>query len=216
MLFLSLSCGRKEASEPESVPEKGKDKSWNRASAEQEYRLIQTELKLAKTGKTYLVLDFKRGKLELRLKGTIVWAYPMNLADTDASDIAGFQKRFRGESGRLIRPITGKHLFAAKGQTSDSVLGIVGKAMRVDPAKLQRELPQRFQLRWEDDLILEVETDVVGTPVSKFDNAIIAIGQVLYRPFGESILTVHISPQEALTLYRVAEAGMPTFLYLPF
>ncbi len=215
VLLLSLSCGRKEASKPEPVPEKGKEKSWNRAVAEKEYRLIQTELKLVKTGKPYFVLDFKRGKLELRLKGTIVWAYPIDPAESDASDVVGFQKRFQGDGNRLIRPITGKYLFAAKGQTSDSVLGIVGRAMRVDPAKLQRELPQRFQLRWENDLILDIQTNIAGTPISKFDNVMVEIGQVLNRPFGESILAVKIKPEEGLTLYRAAEVGMPTLICLP-
>lgn len=194
---------------------KDKNKSWNRADAEAEYRLIQSELNLIKTGKPYLVLDFKRDRLVMKLKGAIVWSYPMVFAEQDAGEVAGFRKRFQGDNGRLIRTLTGKHLFASKEQTPDSILAIVGSAVRVDPSALQRELPERFQLHWGDDLVLEVQTDIAGTPVSRFHNAMVEIGRVLNLPFGESILVVKIKPEEGLTLYRATPIGMPTLIYPP-
>lgn len=220
-----LSCGGEETVEPPARPEaaavstkgktKSKEKPWDRAAAEAEYRLIRNELSLIKTGKPYLVLDFGRDRLLVKLKGAVIWSYPMVFAEGDAGRVAGFRKRFQGESGRLIRTLTGKHLFAAKEQTSDSLLAIVGSAVKVDPNTLQRELPERFQLHWGDDLVLEVRTDITGTPVSRFHNAMIEIGRVLNLPFGESILVVKIKPEEGLTLYRATPVGMPTMIYLP-
>lgn len=220
----AISCGGRQAEQParpataatsDKGKAKGKDKGWDRTAAEAEYRLIQSELNLIKTGKPYLVLDFGRDRLLLKLKGAIVWNYPMVFADDDAGQVDDFRKRFQEDAGRLIRPLTGKHLFAAKGQTSDSVLAIVSSAVKVDPSTLQRELPERFQLRWGDDLVLEVRTEITGTPVSRFHNAVVEIGRMLNLPFGESVLVVKIKPEEGLTLYRATPIGMPTLIYQP-
>jgi hypothetical protein len=211
----AVSCSRKQADQTEVTADKGKGKTWNRADAEAEYRLIQSELSLIKAGKPYLVLDFKRDRLVIKLKGATVWSYPMVFPEGDAGEVAGFQERFQGNGGRLVRTLTGKHLFAAKEQTPDSVLAIVGSAVRVDPSTLQRALPERFQIHWGDNLVLEVRTDITGTPVSRFHNAMIEIGKVLYKPFGEAILVVKIKPDEGLTLYRATPVGMPTLIYPP-
>jgi hypothetical protein len=212
-----MSCGRKQDERPDVTADagKGKSKTWNRADAEAEYRLIQSELNLIKTGKPYLVLDFGRNRLMLKLKGALVWSYPMVFAEGDADEVAGFRKRFQGDGGQLVRTLTGKHLFAAKEQTSDSLLAIVGSAVRVDPNTLQRELPERFQFHWGDELVLEVQTDIAGTPVSRFHNAMVEIGRVLYHPFGGTVLVVKIKPEEGLTLYRATPIGMPTLIYPP-
>jgi hypothetical protein len=211
----AIACGGKQADRTEATGDKGKGKTWNRADAEAEYRLIQSELNLIKIGKPYLVLDFKRDRLMIKLKGATVWSYPMVFAEGDADQVNGFRKRFQGDDGWLVRALTGKHLFAAKEQTSDSVLAIVGSAVKVDPSTLQRELPERFQLHWGENLILEVRTDITGTPVSRFHNAMIEIGKVLYKPFGEAVLVVKIKPEEGLTLYRATPVGMPTLIYPP-
>ncbi|MDD4052754.1 MAG: hypothetical protein PHR28_12760 [candidate division Zixibacteria bacterium] len=215
-LAAAVSCGGKQADRPEATPDKkGKGKTWNRADAEAEYRFIQSELSLIKSGKPYLVLDFKRDRLVIKLKGATVWSYPMAFAEGDAGEVARFQERYQGDGNRLVRTLTGKHLFAAKGQTPDSVLAIVGSAVMVDPNNLQRELPERFQLHWGDNLVLEVRTDITGTPVSRFHNAMIEIGKILYKPFGEAILVVKIDPEEGLTLYRATPVGMATLIYPP-
>ena len=116
-----VACGRK----GHEAAERGvqSDKKWNRPKAELEYRLIKSELALAKTEKPYLVFDFKKGKLKLKMKGVVVWNYPMDWATTDTSQMLEFMKRFEGSDDILVRPLVAKHLFSAKGKTPDSGTG---------------------------------------------------------------------------------------------
>jgi len=208
---VTISCNQKK--EETSQAATSSDKKWNRASAEWDYRLMQTELSLAKTLDLCLVLDLKHGKLKLKLKGAVVWNYPMNFSASDSDKVSDFMHRFLGDNNRLVRPLADKHLFAAERKTPDSVLAIVGKAVNVNPELLQRELPERFQLIWDDNMILEVRTDITGKPLSKLGNAVIEIGQALKRPFGETMIVLSMRVDDALTLYRAATPGMPTLIY---
>jgi hypothetical protein len=208
-----LGCGQKQTERSEKP--NPSNKSWNRSAAEMEYRLIQTELSLVKTGQPYLVLDLKHEKLVLKLKGAVVWSYPMNFAAADSQQVRGFLQRFQGRDRKLVRPLAGKHLFAAKEKTPDSVLAVVGEVVKVDPELLRRELPERFQLRWGGDLILEVRTDISGKSISIFRNAIVEMRQMLQRPFGEAAIVLKMESEAALTLYRATTDGMPTLIYAP-
>ena len=208
-----FSCGHKEQELPARTDKGGR--KWNRPKAELEYRLIKSELALAKTEKPYLVFDFKKGKLKLKMKGAVVWNYPMDIATTDTSQMQEFMNRFEGSDDIFVRPLVAKHLFSAKGKTPDSVLAIVGEAVRVNPDLLQRELPEKFQLLWEDGLILEIKTDISGKPVSNYKNTMIQIRRVLRSPFGESRIILNMQAEDALTLYRVAEPGLQTIIYPP-
>lgn len=209
--IIILGCGQKQTERSEKLnPD---NRSSNRAAAELEYRLIQTELNLVKTGQPYLVLDLKQEKLRLKLKGAVVWSYPMDFVATDSQEVRGFLERFQGRDRKLVRPLAAKHLFAAKEKTPDSVLAVVGQVVKVDPELLRRELPERFQLRWGGDLILEVRTDIRGKSISIFRNAIVEIRRMLQRPFGEAVIVLKMESEAALTLYRAATERMPTLIY---
>ncbi|HWR82715.1 MAG TPA: hypothetical protein VN285_05390 [Candidatus Deferrimicrobium sp.] len=213
IVCLAESCG----GEPkEKSANSGKaDTKWNRANAESEYQLLQMELNLAQAEQTYLVLDMKRESLKLKLQGVVVWSYPMQFAEPDSEKVREFYGRFADGESRGLRVLTGTYLFAAADKTPDSVLKIVGEVVRVDPQRLQRDMPARFQLHWEDGLVLEVRTDITGSPLSKFQNAVMEIKQVLQRPFGETTIILKMDPQQALTLYRAATRGMATLVYPP-
>ncbi len=187
-------------------------KKFNRPQAEAEYRMLQMEIKLAKMGEPYLVLDMKEHRLQLRLKDAVLWSYPMNFASEDSSKVLEFMERFQGKKERLVRRLVGKHLFSASEKTPDSVLAIVGEVVRVDPSQLQRDVPHRFQLLWGDGLILEIQTDATGKTVSLFQNAIIELRQAIAQPFGEVSIVLKIDPTEALTLYRAVTPGMATLI----
>ena len=208
-----LSCRHQEAESPSSGSADGK---WNRSAAEIEYRFAQIEMQLAQKASPYLVLDLNRGQLLLKLKGTIVWNYPMEFAATDKQEVRKFAERFRDDGKSLARPIIGKHLFAAKDKTPDSILAIVGKVVRVAPELLQRELPEHFLLSWGDGLVLEIHTDITGAPpISKFQNAMAEVRKALQRPFGGVSLVIKVDLEKALTLYRATRQGMPTLVIPP-
>jgi hypothetical protein len=210
-----IGCGKKQEEPAASHAASTSDKKWDRTHAVSEYRMLQTELSLAKTDKPYLVFDFRRNQIVLKLKGAIIWSYPMQFASESSGDVKKFLARFQGDDDKLIRPLQGKYLFAAKDQTPDSILAIVSGVVKVPIDKLQRELPERFLMQWEDDIVLEVRSAVSGTPVSKLQNALVEIRHAIARPFGETSIILNIEPHSALTLYRATTPGMPTLIYPP-
>jgi hypothetical protein len=216
MLVVCLAgCGKQQEAPLAQHQAAASDKKWDRPHAVSEYRMLQTELLLAKTEKPYLVFDFKHDKIVLKLKGAVVWSYPMKFAAESAGDARKFLDRFQGNDNRLIRSLQGKYLFAAKSQTPDSILAIVSGVVKVPIDKLQRELPERFLLQWEDDIVLEVRSAVTGTPTSKLQNALVNIRHAIAKPFGETSIILNIEPHAALTLYRATTPGMATLIYPP-
>ncbi len=153
-------------------------KEWNADDAVREYQMIQAELKMSELGKPYLVLNFDKKQVRLKLKGAVVWEFPINFEASDASQIASFADRFH-QGHRLVRPITTTHLYAYKEQTPDSILAIISEVTNFDAALLQRELPARFELHWGDEVIMDIRTDVEGKPVDKFKNTIVEVRNLL-------------------------------------
>lgn len=210
LALMLTSCGKKQA---ESAANAATDsKPWSQSDAESEYRLIKAELNLAEAKKPYLVLNFPRKQVEFRLNGVLVWEFPMELMETDESDLKGFSDDFLGSKQTLVRPILEKHLFGSKGLTPDSVLAIISEATRVNAELLQRELPSRFQLLWAGGLTIDVRTDVEGVPKSKLQNTIVDIKQAITRPLGREIIILKMPRESALTLYRATLPGLPTLI----
>lgn len=189
---------------------------FDRAKAELEYRQLQTEIYLAESNNLYFVIDLRRNLLAFKLRGSTVWSEPISQVDPDSSAFAHFARVFETKDRQLMRHIVGKFLFEANKKTPDSILAIVGEAMNLNPALLQREVPAHFQLTWGDGLSLDVRTDIV--PAFKMEplkKTIEQLKQVLDKPFGEANLTVKMTPEAAITLYRAAIIGLPTMIYPP-
>lgn len=201
--LLSLSCGSDGDNASTSKP------------AATDYAITQTELALARTEKPYLEIDLADTELTLKMKGTLVWSCPFKLVDGDNGDLKSFSSKFQSDKKRLVRPVVEKYLFTAKEKTPDSVLKIIGQVVKVDPEKLQRDIPGRFQLLWGDGLVLEIRSDVQGDSKGNFKTTMVDLSQKIQRPFGEDRLVIQITPEDAMTLYRVAEPGFPTLVVPP-
>jgi len=214
-LIVFAACGKDEVSDApqDAKPVKKGAGKWDGAAAQVEYETLQAELRLAKLERPYLIIDNRTMRLLLKLKGVIVWSYPMQMDEADSDKLDEFVKRFRGNRKKQIRLMIEKHLFAASEKTPDSILAIVGEAVSVNPELLQREVPSRFQLLWNSGLILEVRTDIEGRPTSRIMNTFVEFRHVLQRTFGESRIVAKMTPEEALTLYRVSRPGLPTMIY---
>lgn len=180
---------------------------------QRDYDLLQSELHLAKSGKLYLVFDFRKRELQLKIKAAVVWNYHLDSSAVSDEQMQEFAEKFIGDDREYIRPISGKHLFAADKKMPDSVLAIVGKAVNISPELLQRELPERFQLRWGGGTLLEVQTNVEGKAKAPLKNVLVQVGQVLAKPFGEYGLNITAPAEQALTLYRATSVGLPTMVY---
>jgi hypothetical protein len=207
--FVCKKTVSKNASSPHPVA--GSD----RQKAELEYRLIQAELLLAQSDHPYLLINLNRNELEIKLKGVVVWNQPVQLVQTTAQDVNDFVRDFEGEGQDLVRPLMDKFLFTAQNKTPDSVLTIISDAVRAKPELMQRDVPERFQLRWNTDLILEVRTEIIGTPKEKLKSTMLEIRHAIQRPFGEAHIIIKMSPEAALTLYRLAQPGLSTLIYPP-
>jgi hypothetical protein len=207
----SISCGGEDGAPAKVAGEA--DAGGSRLADQLEYRVTQAELALAKEKLPYLVLDMEKREIAIRLGGATVWKYPMKFATEDTLEIDDFVRLFRGSDDRLLRPVTERYLFEALDQTPDSVLNIVGEALKIDPGLMQREVPERFRVIWSGNLVLEVRTEVQGQPVSKFRNALVEIGSIFHRPFGLAKIALQMEPKAAITLYRASTPGLPTLIY---
>lgn len=214
---LTLSCDSDKPPATKEVTAAGlkQAKKWDRADAEREYRLLQHELAVAKSDKPYIVFDFAHGELLLKLQAAEIWSCPMQFPPREASNLKEFVERFRGKENHYIRPLMGKYLFAAKGQLPESVLTIVSDVVKVPVDRLQREVPERFLLQWDDNLVLEISSGVAGKATSKFQNALFEIRSALAGPLGETSIILRLDPDKAMTLYRATIPGMPTLVYPP-
>ncbi|HVP06223.1 MAG TPA: hypothetical protein VMS71_00165 [Candidatus Acidoferrum sp.] len=214
LVFASLqfSCGGKSDN---GADKSAGEKKFNAGKAQLDYQLLQAELKLAEKEQVYLELRFDLKQLRLMLKGAVVWSYPLDLSEQDSDDISDFVDMFRGSSGILARPLSETYLYAAQEKTPDSVLAIISEVTKFKPELLQRELPQRFQLHWGDNVILDIKTDVQGKPTSKFKNTMLEVRHVIQSTLGEAHLTVKMDATHALTLFRVAQPGLPTLIFPP-
>jgi len=197
-------------SKPRTGAAAKKAEPFDPARAAREYRMLQLELALAKTGDLYMVFDIGRRELELKMKATVVWSCPLEPVSGDPQDLEDFTSKFRGAGDQMARLVTSKYLFEGAERTPDSILAIVGQVVKADPSSLQRDVPERFQLSWGWDLVLEVRTDIAGQPASKLRNTRLTVIEAIRRPFGQTRLVIRMSPEQALTLYRAAGAGLTT------
>ena len=185
-----------------------------RGKAEAEYRLLQAELTLAESRKPYFVIDFPGATLQIRLAGVVVWSCPLAIADGGAG--ASFLAAFAGREGLVVRPLLGKHLRSFAHKSDESVVQVVSEVNRVNVARIQRDVPERLDLYWANDLALMIRSEVEGRP-SDFAvrRAATALRRSWERCFGFAELVVDLEPDDALTLNRCLERGCPTLVLAP-
>lgn len=212
-LILGLfSCLKRHEEGAISADDSGRAEEWNQFAAEMEYRLLQTELLLARSDQPYLVFNLPKARLELRLKAAVVWEYPLDIAVEDSARLDKFVSDFIGDRRRLARPLIEKHLFASETQMPDSVLAIISEATKFDAELMRRDLPARFLLLWQNGVSLDVRTELSGKPASRLKNVYVEFKRLLTRPLGGTSLVLTMSKEEALTLYRTALPGLPTIV----
>lgn len=171
------------------------------------------QIDLAGTSRVCLNIDFEQESLKLMLKGAVIWECRMDIDPADSLQVRDFKSKFRGRHDKLVRFLAGKHLYEAEDKTPDSILAIVGEAVKVDPRLLQRDMPERFLLNWSDNLAFDIYTDIKGSPVSVISNTIEEIRQRISSPFGKTAVVMKMDADDALTLYRTAEKGMLTMVW---
>jgi hypothetical protein len=161
------------------------------------------------------VLDITRKKLEIRLRGAIVWEEPIQVVEGDPSVLSGFVDRFRESTNDTnLRFMARKQLFAAQDRFADSVLTVVSGVLKVDAELMQRELPARFQLDWNDGLILRFRTEAEIKSEGGAAAWLKDLFASMKDDFGHPVPVLEVKAERALTLFRVAHSGMPTLVVL--
>jgi hypothetical protein len=205
--MLLISCR-----ESSDKPRTSGGKEISDPKARYEYERMATELKLAESDDPYLVLDFDRRILLIKLKGAVVWSQALAMSGTDSMEVSESLSHLREKEPIDLQPIVGKHLFAFQPRIPDSLLTIVSSALDVKSDLLQRELPSRFQLIWDNGLILEFQTEIKGRPKAPLKNIVRHLHCAFQRLWGQRLFVVKMPATDALTLYRVVRPCMPTLI----
>lgn len=182
------------------------------AAQARESARLEAELALADSAKPYLVLDLLHRMLLIKLGGAVVWNHPLKLDDGDEKKISEFIVSLDNPDQHYVRHIKEKHLYSGKEQTPDSILSIVGSALKIDKSLLQREIPERFQLEFDDGFVMEFRSPVKGVETSAFRNTVLSVKNAFSKLFGGVYLVTTIDSTAAITLYRISEPGLPLVL----
>ena len=176
-----------------------------------EYSILKAELELAKTDSVYLVIDIPGKRFILKQRGTVLWDQPVEeLEGSDGRWLFGHE--FTGGGTAFVRPVEDGHLYAFTEQSPDSVLKIVSETVRTTVDRMQRIVPERFDITWKDDLILEIATGIEGRPESRFSNFITSIKRNFQRQGRGAKLVVGMDAKKSVTFYRIAVKGLPTLV----
>ncbi|MFH1312439.1 MAG: hypothetical protein ABIJ00_04350 [Candidatus Eisenbacteria bacterium] len=210
MLAVSISIAGCAEGTGSTVSPKGAGEGCRRVDVE--FRRVWAELELAKGGGPYLVLDLGRRKIDLRLKGVLVWSCPVRYEDPDSEVLLEMEPYLRGERNPPVELLTGKHLYAYREQFPDSVLAVVARVAHVKPEQLQRYEPGHFELRFGRRLVIDVHTDVEARSGSWLRNAFAAMRNAVLAPITGAEIKIGMEPEDALTLYRMAHPHLPLLI----
>jgi len=208
VLVLLSAC----ASEPASSDSRA-DSEGSR-SARLDFRRVQVELRLARADTPYLVIAPARGRMEIKLKGALVWECPIYPDSGHTQELESFFDRFAGTDEIVCRPLQGRHVYAYAEQLPDSVLATVAEAAGFSPELIQREIPARMFLLWGDGLLLELIADIDGRNKSPFGNVLFDVKRAITEVGRPSHPVFRTTPEAALTITRVAQLGVLTLVDL--
>ncbi|MGQ9603712.1 MAG: hypothetical protein ACUVUU_05820 [bacterium] len=171
-----------------------------------------TELQLAKRDSPYLVLNVPRSTLDVRLKGRLLARFPIEFEmsrDKLVSKIAHLKK---SDTGLPVEILTSKRLYGYTKCYSDSMIKMISSVVKTNPNNIHRYKPSSFELRFGTRLVIYVKTDVKPSDrdgwKTPFD---LARGTILYL-FTKTRIKIRANADDALTIYRMAEPGMPILI----
>jgi len=209
LLAAALSgCGGREKGGAEGEKQGERD---DPARLRLEYSVLKSELELAKNDSLYLVIDMPAGLFVIKQRGAVLWEHPVEVVGGE-SGRRKFVDSFTGKNRLYVRKVQDTHLYAFTEQSPDSVLKIVSETVRTTIERMQRVVPERFDITWGDGLILEIVTEIKGRPESRFSNLITSIRRSFQRQGRGAKLVVRMDAKRSVTFYRVAVRGLPTLI----
>jgi hypothetical protein len=162
----------------------------------------------------HAVVNLKGNVLEIAYGALpLVAVHFAPLADSD--DVADFAEKWRHETKSSWQTATATHVWAGRPQISDTVIRIVSEVASVDPIRIQRLLPERFDVELTGGFRLRVMTPAGNSAPKEFSEKWHEF-RSRWNPFSRiTILEVVVSPEDAQTLYYGLEPGTPIVVSSP-
>jgi hypothetical protein len=174
-----------------------------------EFRSVWAEFRLAEGGRPYLILDVAERRIDLRLKGALVWTCPIEFEAPDSLVTFETKPYLVGERNPPVEVLTGKHLYTYRDVFADSMLAVVSRVSRARADNLQRREPGHFEMRFSHGFVIDVHTGAEDVHGSWTANALAAVRDALLAPLTGPELKIRMEPRDALTLYRAAMPPLP-------
>ena len=127
----------------------------------------------------------------------------------DPDEINGFAEKWNNKTKSSWQTATTRHVWAGRPQISDTVIRIVSEVASVDPIRIQRLLPDRFDLELTGGFRLRIMTPAGNSAPKEFGEKWQAF-KSRWNPFSRvTILELLVAPDDAQTLYYALEPGTP-------
>ncbi|MEW5794966.1 MAG: hypothetical protein AB1772_01270 [Candidatus Zixiibacteriota bacterium] len=178
---------------------------------ESEYaaRYKGAEAALAGGDRPYFILDSKKLRLRLKIRGATVKDYYFKLADGDSEDVKDFCE-LAGSGDSVAKAMVRLHVFESERQLNDTVLGIVAGATTAPAELIQRYRPERLTVTFQDRLVLDVRAlDINGTESSWSANLAERLRLFADDLLGGETLTIYIPRDDAMSFYGACQNAPP-------
>jgi hypothetical protein len=127
----------------------------------------------------------------------------------DPGDVKDFGERWHQNTKSSWQTATARHVWAGHPQVSDTVIRIVSEIASVDPVRIQRLLPERFDVELTGGFRLRVMTPAGNSSPKEFGEKWHEFKN-RWNPFARvTILEVLVSPEDAQSIYYGLETGTP-------
>jgi hypothetical protein len=161
----------------------------------------ETERQLATHSTPYLVLDFQRSRITIKLLGAVVKECSFQIS-SDTQTAREFREAWTHDN-QAARRVDRVHLFEAAETVGDQELTVVSEVMKTGRDQIQRYVPQRMLIVLSDGMRIAVHTDVAGERLSFWRNAWENIWCFLSSLLGKKSLSINLAAPDAMALYGV-------------
>lgn len=156
----------------------------------------------------HAVIDFKTNHIGI-VYGSMPLVTVEYMPHDDPEDVAGFAKKWNDKTKLSWQTATSRHVWAGHPQVSDTVIRIVSEVADVDPERIQRLLPDRFDLELTGGFRLRIMTPAGDSAKKEFAEKWHEF-KGRWNPFGQvKIFEILVAPKDAQILYYALEPGTP-------
>jgi hypothetical protein len=169
------------------------------------------EKQLAADSSPYLVLDFQKSRITIKLWGAVVKQFSFQIS-SDTQTVREFREAWI-HSKTPPRRVDRVHLFEAAESVGDIELSVVSEVTKARRDQIQRYVPQRMLIVLSDGMRITAHTDVAGERLSFWRNAWENVWCFLSSLLGKKSLTINLAAPDAMALYGVC-LNHPTAMLL--